>query len=159
MGLMELLNSSAASEERDILGIGKDQQAGSLTGLFKKAEVKATSNSPQEEVVINRVADEYKLGDDERKLLFAIRKVENGRQGREFGVLVPEAMRFEKDPDPIKSLETQAKWAAGTIKKRYKGNLEEFGNRWAPVGAENDPTNLNKNWVKNVKSYMENKGR
>lgn len=26
-----------------------------------------------------------------------------------------------------------------------------FGNRWAPVGADNDPTHLNANWVPNVR--------
>ena len=26
-----------------------------------------------------------------------------------------------------------------------------WGNRWAPVGAANDPVNLNKNWPKNVR--------
>lgn len=29
--------------------------------------------------------------------------------------------------------------------------------KYAPIGAKNDPTNLNKNWVKNVKYYY-NKG-
>ena len=96
--------------------------------------------------VINQVADEYELEGDSRKLLFAIRRAENGGVGREFGVLNPEAMRFKDDP--AKSFVTQARWAAGTIKKRYKGNLKEFRDRWAPLGAENDPTGLNENWVK-----------
>jgi len=26
--------------------------------------------------------------------------------------------------------------------------------RWAPIGAENDPDNLNKNWAPNVRSYL-----
>ena len=106
-----------------------------------------------EDKIINTVAREYGLNQEQANLLWAIRKVENGRQGREFGVLKPEAMRYENG-DPVKSFETQAKWAAGTIKKRYNGDLEEFANRWAPIGAENDPTNLNKNWVKNIKFYM-----
>ncbi len=33
-----------------------------------------------------------------------------------------------------------------------QGDFIEFlGSRYAPVGAKNDPTNLNKNWIKNVK--------
>lgn len=28
--------------------------------------------------------------------------------------------------------------------------VEFFGSRWAPIGAGNDPTSLNKNWVPNV---------
>jgi hypothetical protein len=104
--------------------------------------------------IINQVADQYGLEGDSRKLLFAIRKAENGRQGREFGVLTPEAMRYEKDPDPIKSFIIQAKWAAGTIKKRFNGDLDAFAKRWAPLNASNDPKGLDKNWLKNVKSYM-----
>jgi hypothetical protein len=26
--------------------------------------------------------------------------------------------------------------------------------RWAPIGAENDPNNLNRNWAPNVRSYL-----
>jgi hypothetical protein len=29
-----------------------------------------------------------------------------------------------------------------------------FGARWAPVGASNDPRNLNSNWVRNVRAIM-----
>lgn len=114
---------------------------------------KLVDTSLNEDKIINSVAKEYGLTPEQTKLLWSIRKVEQGRQGREFGVLTPEAMRFENG-DPIDSFTTQAKWAAGTIKKRYDGDIESFANRWAPVGAENDPTNLNKNWIKNIKYYM-----
>lgn len=120
----------------------------------EQSPLMSLANSSIEMEVINKVADEYNLNDDERKLLFVIRKIENGKQGKEFGVLTKEAMRFANDKDPMKSFITQARWAAGTIKKRYKGNLEKFAKRWAPVGAENDPTELNKNWLKNAKFYM-----
>jgi hypothetical protein len=103
---------------------------------------------------INRVASFYGLDEEQTRLLHSIRQAEQGKQGKEFGVLKPEAMRFANDEDPDKSFITQAMWAAGTIKKHYKGDVEKFGARWAPVGAENDPTGLNKNWVNNVKFYM-----
>ncbi len=32
--------------------------------------------------------------------------------------------------------------------------IRTLGSRWAPVGAANDPTNLNKNWVTNVLSAL-----
>lgn len=35
--------------------------------------------------------------------------------------------------------------------------LEALARRYAPVGAENDPSGLNKNWFKNVKYYLERK--
>lgn len=33
--------------------------------------------------------------------------------------------------------------------------LEFLASRYAPIGAENDPTNLNKNWLKNVRYFLE----
>ena len=105
--------------------------------------------------IIDAVAKQYGLKGDSRNLLFAIRNQENGRQGREFGVLTPEAMRFADDLDPTKSLTIQAMWAAGTIKKRYKGDLKAFAKRYAPTGVKNDPTNLNANWLKGVQSGMD----
>ena len=50
-----------------------------------------------------------------------------------------------------------------TCKHKYKdwqaaGNpgsyLEYLASRYAPIGAANDPTNLNKNWLKNVKANL-----
>ena len=108
-----------------------------------------------EPALIAQVAAEYKLAPDEAKLLRVIRRIENGRQGREFGVLTPAAMRYENG-DATLSFLTQARWAAGTIKKRYNGDLEAFAARWCPIGAENDPTGLNKNWLRNARYYMEN---
>lgn len=35
--------------------------------------------------------------------------------------------------------------------------IQVLGNTYCPVGAKNDPTGLNKNWVRNVK-YFYNKG-
>lgn len=125
-------------------------------GEAPESPLKKMANSAiDEKSIINTVAKQYNLDEEQTKLLHVIRKVENGRQGREFGVLSPEAMRFEKDKDPSKSFTTQAEWAAGTIKKRYDGDLKKFADRWAPINAKNDPKGLNKNWVKNAKQYME----
>lgn len=40
--------------------------------------------------------------------------------------------------------------------KRYPDYLSFLASRYAPIGAENDPTNLNKNWIKNVKHFLAN---
>lgn len=81
-------------------------------------------------------------------LLLAIRHAENGRKGLEFGVMHPKAFNT--------NLDIQAGWAAATIiknRKRWNGKgdfIEFLGSRYAPIGADNDPTGLNKNWVSNV---------
>jgi hypothetical protein len=94
-------------------------------------------------------------------MLGAIRRAENGRQGREFGVLSPKAMGQPGDTPEI-SLDRQAGWAAASIvsnRKRYEASdktvpFEDFmGSRWAPPNVANDPTNLNKNWAGNVKKF------
>jgi hypothetical protein len=104
--------------------------------------------------IIAQVAQQYKLDEERKRLLYAIRMAENGRQGREFGVLNDQAMRYENDPDPSRSFRLQAEWAAGTIQKRYTGDLNAFAKRWAPLKAKNDPKNLNANWPGNVSYYM-----
>jgi hypothetical protein len=38
--------------------------------------------------------------------------------------------------------------------KQYDTYLEFLASRYAPIGASNDPTNLNKNWLKNVKYFL-----
>lgn len=38
--------------------------------------------------------------------------------------------------------------------KKYKTYLEFLASRYAPVGAENDPRGLNRNWLKNVKYFL-----
>lgn len=98
--------------------------------------------------IISEVALEYKLSAYETSLLFAIRKVENGGTGLEFGV----AQNFPKHParryknDPEKSLRCQAQWAAGSIKKRLNGNLAVFAKRYCPPNAAN--------WKKMVEAQM-----
>lgn len=42
--------------------------------------------------------------------------------------------------------------------KTYNTYLEFLASRYCPVGADNDPKGLNKNWLKNVKYFL-NKGR
>ena len=76
-----------------------------------------------------------------------------------FSLLLPQyshAERYANDPDPTKSFKIQAEWAAGSIKKHYKGDLESFAHRYAPVkGATNDVHKMNANWLPNMQSYME----
>ena len=85
-------------------------------------------------------------------ILLAIRKAENGGPGREFGIMNPKADNLDK----------QAGWASATVVKNYQrwikaGRKEDYivflGNRYCPVGAENDPNDLNKHWIKNVRHW------
>jgi hypothetical protein len=98
---------------------------------------------------------------DNLAMLGAIRRAENGKQGREYGVLASKAMGQPGDT-PEKSLDRQAGWAASSIlanRKRYEASdkkvpFEDFmGSRWAPPNVANDPTNLNQNWAGNVKKF------
>lgn len=41
----------------------------------------------------------------------------------------------------------------------YKDFIAFLGARYAPIGAENDPKNLNRNWVKNVRYYLRKGGK
>lgn len=93
--------------------------------------------------------------------MLAVRMAEQGRKGREFGVLAQGAI----DTD----LETQAEWTMATLikdtKRWYTGELAKgkkedypsfvfyFADKWCPIGADNDPNNLNKNWLPNFQKY------
>lgn len=96
-------------------------------------------------------------------MLFAVRKAEGGRKGREFGVLTPAAMEQPGDTEE-KTLDRQAGWAASSILKnreRYEQSDKStdfvtfMGNRWAPRGVANDPTDLNKHWPVNVSKFRQ----
>ena len=91
-------------------------------------------------------------------ILAAVRYAENGRAGREYGVLHPKALG--------KNYRTQAGWAAATVQKQFdryckaggKSNdvaayLISLRDRYCPIGAANDPTNLNEHWLKNVSKF------
>jgi hypothetical protein len=59
-----------------------------------------------------------------------------------------------------------ARWDTGMPTAPWRPNetravapkyLDFFQKRWAPIGAENDPDNLNKNWAPNARWYIKNK--
>jgi hypothetical protein len=100
-------------------------------------------------------ADRNDCYGDDFLILLAIRKAENGRPGREFGILHPRAIDT--------NLDIQAGWCAATIvKNRVRwvraGKpvpfIEFLGRRYCPVGAENDPAGLNHHWIKNVNYFF-----
>ena len=117
----------------------------------------------EEQATIFRVAAEVGVP---ACFLAAIRLAENGRPGREFGVLSENADTYE----------SQARIAALSIRNntyRYVARFKEWpvdaqtgglseaftkfmAARWAPINATNDPTSLNANWPGNVwRGYME----
>jgi len=109
---------------------------------------------PDEQARITRIASEEGV---EPRWLAAIRLAENGRAGREFGVL----------SQPAPTYEAQARAAAKSLKAsmaRFRAGgrepVDEFGapttewidafaSQWAPVGAANDPTGLNRHFPSN----------
>jgi len=93
----------------------------------------------EEKSILMSVVRQYELNEDEARILFAIRKHENGPVGLEFGVGQDEgqghpARRYSTDPR--KSLRLQAEYAAGTIQKRFDGCLLSFAQRWCPKGPQ-----------------------
>lgn len=105
----------------------------------------------REKTILSLVAEERKLNYDEKILLFAIRSHENGKPGKECGVLSYNANYYG---DGFVSLIIQADAATWIIRKYYKGSLREFAKIYAPIGAKNDPTNLNQCWYAEVRKWM-----
>ena len=97
----------------------------------------AASLPAQEWTILREVATGNGLSEDETWLLAAIRLHENGRPGLEFGIGGPmnSGHRAHRYRDGVKSFRVQCAWAAGTIKRRYTGDLVAFGKRYNPYNA------------------------
>ena len=120
------------------------------------AQPRAAAVPPNEATVIQREAQRSGV---DPSLLVALRRVENGGPGREFGVLAVSAP----------GLEAQARVAATTIQRsvaRYErqggeavdratgryteGFIRFLSARYAPIGAGNDPMGLNRFHAENL---------
>jgi len=88
----------------------------------------------REWAMIRQIAVNYDLDEERTWLLAAIRRHENGRPGLEFGVGGPmdSGHPSHRYRDGYKSFYIQGMWAAGTVRKHYKGDLVEFGKRYNP---------------------------
>jgi hypothetical protein len=91
--------------------------------------------------------------------LCALRIAENGGPGREFGVLSLPAKTYEAQVDiAAKSFSNSEKRYRALGKDpidaetgRYTEDfLRHFSARWAPIGALNDPANLNTHHAQNI---------
>ena len=120
---------------------------GLLLGAFLPAA--AASLPAQEWTTLREVAADYGLSNEETWLLAAIRVHENGRPGLEFGIGGPmnSGHRAHRYRDGVKSFRVQCAWAAGTIKRRYTGDLVAFGRRYNPINAAK--------WSKNVAQIID----
>jgi len=87
------------------------------------------------------------------RLANAIYKAEGGAKTRHpYGILTK-----YKHTTPRQACINTIKSAIKRYNKQgAKGDFITFlGKTYCPIGAKNDPTGLNKNWVKNVKYYYE----
>ncbi len=153
---------------RDVLKTSGVYLAGALSGLFYLGFEGCKKKGCDEDYIIGYTAERVGVDVD---LLKAIRKAENGVNGLEFGIIP--TLAYESDNGIIENgrfrtykniFEKQCSWCAWTIKKnleRYESSGEEedfisfLAERYCPIGAENDPRGLNKNWEKNVRYFYE----
>ena len=115
----------------------------------------------KEKPTIRKAALRNNCKGDNLILLYAIRLAENGRKGLEFGILHPKAQKAIRN-EPTRSLDIQAGWCACTIVNQHKRSkikqvnnafIESLGNRYCPIGCDND-NGTNKHWIKNVKFWF-----
>ena len=116
--------------------------------LSARTAAAATTLPAHEWTMLRQVAAEYGLSAEETWLLAAIRLHENGRPGLEFGVGGPmdSGHKAHRYRDGVKSFRVQCAWAAGTIKRRYTGDLATFGKRYNPYHAAT--------WTQNVAAII-----
>ena len=98
--------------------------------------------------ILDRVAKQYKLTTEQTYVLAAIRKTENGPTGLEFGIGQEypghKATRYKHSP--ARSFWIQARWAAGTVAKRYTGDVPALARIYCPKNHEV--------WAQNVRYWM-----
>ena len=92
-----------------------------------------------------------------------IRAIENGGEGKQFGVLGVGADSYQAQLEvccttvahrleiyPANPLQ-RCYSAASVARMRYtRGWISYFASIWAPIGVSNDPTKLNSNWLSNA---------
>lgn len=93
---------------------------------------------------------------DAEKIADAIYKVEGGKRAKApYGILSVK----------VKNEQEARKVCLNTIRNNFKrwnktkkelDYFEFLGNRYAPIGAANDPKSLNKNWINNIKKILGN---
>lgn len=86
------------------------------------------------------------------KLVNAIYKAEGGAKTRHpYGILTKYKHTTPRQACFNTVRNTYKRWERAGRPGDY---ISFLGARYAPVGAKNDPTGLNRNWVRNVKSLM-----
>ena len=125
-----------------------------------RVRVEGTGGLEDEINTITRAAERNGCYGEDYLLLLAIRKAENGRAGRQFGILHPKALA-QIAAAPGRSLDIQAGWAGATIVKNRRrwqragceGDFIDFlGDRYCPKQADEQG---NFNWKKNVRYWFE----
>ena len=109
--------------------------AGAARGKIPPDVAVIAGSLPEQEVgVLLDVGREYRLAGEALKLLLVIRKIENGPPGLEMGVAsdYPGHRARRHAGSPLLSLRVQARWAAGTIRKHFHGDLNAFAKRYCP---------------------------
>ena len=120
------------------------------SGVDPSTKLNTRLGYEREAQIILEVAQEYQLDVAQTKLMVCLRRCENGDpdDGNEFGVAHerPKHPSHRYKGKPEKSLRLQARWAAGTVRVHYGGDLLEFCRTWCPKNYES--------LTKNVGKYM-----
>lgn len=97
---------------------------------------------------------DYSTPDD--RIVAAIYKAEGGAKAKKpFGILSVECNSYEECRQIcLNTVRNNKKRYAEYGHKTHDSFIEFLASRYAPIGAGNDPRNLNKNWVKNVRAFL-----
>jgi len=157
--------ASSPSQKASWLAWPETAAGGALSDLSFSGEA---ANLPfGEQAAILALASKYGV---DPAAVAALRIAENGRPGREFGVLSVQTGGDPTKPptDPGSTFYAQCTVACQSLKSQVQrqraagaetfdsaGRLtyefwEAWQKRWAPIGAQNDPSGLNRNWLANA---------
>ena len=95
--------------------------------------------------------------DDLTRLLDAIERAEGGRDAllRAVRCSLPSCADYAEARRIAENTVLHRLWDFAMLSDNRNPFIAFLGERWAPVGADNDPYHLNENWVKNVTAAFE----
>lgn len=100
------------------------------------------------------MSEPFRVPPDMARLINAMVRAEGGEQAfiRAVQKSLPGIKTFSDAWDVARNTVLHALW--DYTQPTMHEFVEFLGNRWAPIGVDNDPTGLNRNWISNVSEIL-----
>lgn len=150
-------------EAKEVVEVPKNTKKEVVEIEVKKEEVKKVCELDEISCKIKATAERYGI---DYKIAIAIARAEAGRdytsnvartKNNIGGIMYWDATQNKSVPRTFETLDAGIEYFVANLKNLYfdmgLDTLEEIQPKYCPIGAANDPNNLNSNWLRNTKAY------